>query len=409
MFKSTRYRLVTLYAIVFFILLNCFGAILYFSTQQRLYSQMDNALQKELETYAYFMNRFPKRDFPFRPNHLMYYLYWDSEQKLISQTPKESFGELELDYFSGALEHADNPQTVYIEGSVFRVINIEAGAGYLQIAYNLEPARKVLDYLLYFFGAGSIASVIVAFLAGYFLASRALVPIERAWGQQSQFVSDASHELRTPLSVLKINLERLFRHPDRTIEEESEKISVMIDETKRMSKLVENLLTLARTDSREPQIMKTKLELQPLIEKVVREFQDVAVLKGIRLEVQLHDELSLYGDLDRLHQLLVIVLDNAIKYTKEGRVSVSSKAEGYSIHITISDTGIGIAHDDIPKIFDRFYRADKVRNRVEGGTGLGLSIAKWIVDAHHGTIRAESVPDRGTSIHIVLPIGREGA
>jgi signal transduction histidine kinase len=376
--------------------------MLYFSTKQRLYAQMDHSLENEMSAFTSFLNRQSRREFPYRPVRLMSYLVWDENGKLVTQIPRDLLDESTVE---AIYSHREGGQirTVSIKENTFRIISNPTANGTIQIAYNLDPERKVLDNLLFFIGIGNIGGVIIAVLTGFLLASRALIPIQKAWEQQQQFVSDASHELRTPLSVLQINLERLFRHPERTVEQESGKISVMIDETKRMGKLVDDLLTLARTDSKQLQIWKARVDLRAILLKVVEEFQDIAQMKGIVLKSDCRDHAEVLGDADRLHQLFVIVLDNALKYTKEGEITVMLRMGAGMAHITVADTGIGISQEDLPRIFDRFYRADKVRSRAEGGTGLGLSIAKWIVEAHSGTIQVESIAERGTVVRIGLP------
>lgn len=402
MFNKTRNRLVLLFSLVFFLLVNGLGTILYYSTEQRLYAQMDRSIENEMNGFTFFVNRQPGRNFPFRPVQLMTFVHWDSEGNLQFRSPRDGVDEALLEALKrhrveGAFVN------ITVQDSEYRVLTKTVGNGTLQIAYNLEPERNVLRNLLFLIGIGSLVSLLIAFMTGLFLASRALVPIQKAWEQQQRFVSDASHELRTPLTVLQIHLERLFRHPERTIEQESAKIAVMIDETKRMSKLVGDLLTLARSDSNQLQLHVSKVALSDMIAKVADEFEDLCQLKGIHLRTYTPGSLSIMGDSDYLHQLLVILLDNALKYTNEGTIGIRAKEDGNYVILEISDTGIGIKKEDLPNVFDRFYRADKVRGRSDGGVGLGLSIAKWIVEAHHGSIRAESSEEQGTVIQMRFP------
>ncbi|MEK8128437.1 ATP-binding protein [Paenibacillus filicis] len=404
MFNRTRYRLALLFSIVFFILLNALGATLYFSTEKRLYSQIDRVLENEMNAFEGILNRQLRRDFPFRPVRLMTMLQWDAEGKLLLQVPRDTDEKLPALLRGAGVE--GKIVNVTVDESDYRLLTRQAKSGRLQVAYNLEPERKVLKNLLVVVGIGSLVSILVAVLTGLFLANRALIPIRKAWEQQQQFVSDASHELRTPLSVLHIHLERLFRHPDRTVEQESEKIAIMIDETRRMTKMVGDLLTLARSDSHELKLNETSIELSELVAKAATGFEELSGMRGIWLESRIEGDAMLMGDPDYLHQLLVILLDNALKYTREGSISIRASADGGLVLLKIVDTGIGIAKEDLPHIFDRFYRADKVRGRADGGTGLGLSIAKWIVEAHNGTIRAESVEGEGTTIEVWLPLDR---
>ncbi|WP_141334785.1 cell wall metabolism sensor histidine kinase WalK [Paenibacillus sp. tmac-D7] len=402
MFNKTRYRLVLLFSLVFFLLFNGLGAVLYYSTEKRLYAQTDRAMKNEMNGFTFISNRQPGRNFPFRPPQLMTFVQWDAHGNVQFQAPRDGVEEPLLETLKQAgVEGAF--VNITVQDSEYRVLTKTVPNGRLQIAYNLEPERNVLHNLLFLIGTGSLVSLLIAVMTGLFLASRALVPIQKAWEQQQQFVSDASHELRTPLSVLQLHLERLFRHPERTVEQESAKIAVMIDETKRMSKMVGDLLTLARSDSHQFQLQYTKVELAGMIVKVANEFEDLCRLKGIRLRTYTPEALSMTGDPDYLHQLLVIVLDNALKYTHKGSISLRTETDGSYVTIEIADTGIGIKKEDLPHVFDRFYRADKARRRSDGGVGLGLSIAKWIVEAHHGSIRAESNEGQGTVIQMRFP------
>jgi len=405
MFKKTRFRLVLLYTLVFFILLNLFSASLYITTQQRLFKQVDEEMHRELQLIQRLANRERDREFFYRPARLMSAIYWDEEKKLMRQIPGDLFTAEQLDKFRASVD-ADEAVTVSLAKEEFRVTTERYLKGYIQLTYNLNPEKKVLSHLLFMMGLGGIVSIAIAVIAGAFLANRALIPITKALEQQKQFVSDASHELRTPLSVLQIHLEQLFRHPERTIEQESRKISIMLNETKRMSKLAAELLDLARSDAEQLKLVCSKIDLREIVLPAAKQFQELsaATAAPVTIETHIDESLELTGDADRLHQLFVILLENAVRFTKEGRITISGEKAGHQIQITVRDTGIGIEQKHLSKIFDRFYRVDPVRNRNDGGLGLGLSIAKTIVEAHRGSIYAESEPNRGTSIHVRLPI-----
>jgi two-component system, OmpR family, sensor histidine kinase CiaH len=405
MFNRTRVRLVTLNMIVFFIVLNCFAGVLYFWTYQWLYSQVDDSLRRDLGLMDRTSIRLnlPDRDIPFRPHRLTSLIIWDQNGRVVRQIPSDAFTNTDLIKLRSHIEDTAI-QTVSLGSDDYRVAARTTMNGVFQVTYNLEPQSKVLNNLLVIMGLSGIGSIVVAFIAAYFLAGRTIVPIRKAWDQQQQFVSDASHELRTPLSVLQINLERLFRHPERTVEEQSRNISVMIDETKRMSKLVSELLSLARSDSDKMIVDRTRIHLQELVLRVTHKFHDLAAAKGLELTVEADEPVHIFGDEERIHQLLGILLDNAIKYTRQGRITVVCSKAGTHAKLIVSDTGIGISEGDLPRIFDRFYRVDKVRSRNEGGTGLGLAIAKSIVEAHRGMITADSTPNEGTVIHVHIPV-----
>ncbi len=248
-------------------------------------------------------------------------------------------------------------------------------------------------------------------MGGLFLADRALVPIRMAFRRQREFVADASHELRTPLAILRASTEVL----DRELQEAApavaaspdirEVVDNLLSETDRMSHLVGDLLTLARADSGDLQLEIRPMDLAEVAEGVARKVGLLARNKGIELATSLPQSLPMEGDAARLEQMLLILLDNAVKYTDAGgRVDLTVETRGTRAELRVSDTGIGIPARDLPRIFERFYRVDKARTRAEGGTGLGLAIARWIIDAHRGSVHVESEPGRGTIFTILLPL-----
>ncbi|UOF88616.1 cell wall metabolism sensor histidine kinase WalK [Fodinisporobacter ferrooxydans] len=411
MFHKTRVRLVLLNAIVFFFILNGFGATLYFYMQYRLYAQVDGHLHdialriQHGDVIRGVMDRRNKE----RDRDSL--LVWDVQGNLLQQIPPDAFPIDQIHLFHSQLLHHNSFQTLFLGDTPYRVyqINLPDREKTIQILYDMQYEHDMLESLLFVIAIGAIISVVLAIISGLFLANRALIPIQNSWKKQQQFTADASHELRTPLTVMKLYLERLFRHPDHTVEQESEHISVMIMETKRMIQMVNDLLTLARSDSNEIQLIKQTVHLDATVKRTVNQFQDMAALKSITLETNIESALEMTGDEERLHQLFVILLDNAVKYTEEyGTITVTCKKtgtkHGYLLQVSVQDTGAGIPEQDLPYIFDRFYRGDKARTRKEGGTGLGLSIAKWIIDAHDGKIRVESKMGIGTTIIVSFPV-----
>lgn len=215
--------------------------------------------------------------------------------------------------------------------------------------------------------------------------------------KQNQFVSDASHELRTPIAVVQgySNLLLRWGKDDEAVLIES--LEAIKKESESMKKLVENLLFLARGDRGAQHVDKLSVDMQLLVEETLKEFQMIDKEHNIySLEL---DEGSIIGDSNHLKELIRILVDNAIKYTPEGQdIIINFKTKGKYGILEIQDFGIGISKEDIKNVFDRFYRADKARNREKGGTGLGLSIAKWIVESHEGIINIYSEEGKGTKV-----------
>jgi signal transduction histidine kinase len=179
----------------------------------------------------------------------------------------------------------------------------------------------------------------------------------------------------------------------------------IIRETDGLSTLVSQLLTLARADAGTTPFAFTEVALDELVEDVGKQARVLTDKKGLQLDVRVDGPVRVRGDEVRLRELLFILLDNAIKFTEaEGKVALTLAADGGKAVLRVTDSGGGIPPEALPHIFDRFYRADKARSRAEGGAGLGLAIAKWIVEGHRGSIKAESDPGRGTTLTVEIPL-----
>lgn len=223
--------------------------------------------------------------------------------------------------------------------------------------------------------------------------------------QQARFVSDASHELRTPISVIQgyANMLSRWGKDDEKILDES--IAAIQSESESMNRLVEQLLFLARGDNGKNKLTIEKIDFNDMINEIYDEYQMVDTEHKYILKINNSKPVYAYGDYAMLKQTARILVDNAIKYTPAGNeIIVSAGFDDTDIPcFDVQDTGIGISSEDIPKVFERFYRADDARNRKTGGTGLGLSIAKWIVDKHEGYFKLVSFTDAGTKLTVCLP------
>ncbi|WP_027882628.1 sensor histidine kinase [Meiothermus rufus] len=224
--------------------------------------------------------------------------------------------------------------------------------------------------------------------------------LAKASEAQKRFVADASHELRAPLAAIQGNLELLRRYPQMPEADRQVALGEAEREALRLSRLVADLLLLAKGDAGLP-LRPTRVRLDEVVEEALRD-ADWRV-EGHRLEAQLQP-VWVRGDRDYLKQLVLNLLENALKYTPAGGwVRLELKQQGDRVLFQVQDSGIGIAPEDLPFVFDRFYRADKARRRDPGGSGLGLSIARWIVEQHRGSIQIQSQPAQGTTVRVVLP------
>lgn len=251
-----------------------------------------------------------------------------------------------------------------------------------------------------------------------------LANLEELYRQQQRFVADASHELRAPITSIRCNLDLLAKAPDLPAEEAKAALADARAEADRMGRLVSDLLTLARSDSiaqrenirvngyRKDNGKKQSVDMDSLMLEVFRQYHPAGENRfgetgkeGPRLVLQHITPVKVYGDVDQLKQVLVALMDNALKYTPyEGTVSLSLTAGENSAVVKVTDTGIGISPEDLPHIFERFYRADQTRSRDRGGSGLGLAIAQSIVQEHQGSIKVESTPGKGSTFIFKLPV-----
>lgn len=257
-----------------------------------------------------------------------------------------------------------------------------------------------------------------------------LSKLEQAYLRQQRFVADASHELRAPITSIRCNLDLLASAPNLPPQEAEAALADARAEADRMGRLVNDLLTLARSDPtstqagnydyRKSQPWARKIDLDSLLLEVFRQYQllgdnghesngnDSQKQQGPRLALLDITPVAVYGDADRLKQVLVALLDNALKYTPyEGSVALSLTTDEHCAVIKVSDTGIGIQPEDLPHIFERFYRADRARSRDRGGSGLGLTIAQSIMQEHNGSIEVESTPGKGSTFLVKVPVARE--
>lgn len=288
----------------------------------------------------------------------------------------------------------------------YRGINYQLEDGeYTQILINVNGEEDIIERFTTTLVIVLVVSVILIIIASYVLSKKTLKPIISSWKKQSEFVQDASHELRTPLAIIQAKQELLLEKPNSTILDNAEDINITLKETKRLTKLIKELMELARNDSKEINLKKQKIDLDKEIKETVEMYQETAKSQGKNLINQLEFGQEIEIDLNKLKELLIILLDNSIKYTeKKDTITVKTYKKEGKCFIEVIDTGIGISKEAKEHVFERFYREEKSRVREKGGTGLGLSIAYNIVKLHKGTIRIDKNYEDGTRMIIRLPI-----
>ncbi|KEF39160.1 histidine kinase [Schinkia azotoformans MEV2011] len=432
LFNHTQWRLTLLFTSFLIIFLISFILITYFSLLSIVTNdQKEKAIalvNEEMEDHRedlfewYFegkRKKHSKRDvLEYKPEARTFYFVISSDGILIDGDENKP------EIRSEILSHIKNWQPE--ENEVKRIsIHLEDGSkedlllsgrpifehgSYLGTIYagtNISEETEVIQTLLFILIVLSIIFIAASALLGYWMAGRAMVPISNAFNRQKEFTADASHELRTPLSILQSSLE-VIEAEDR---ENLSPFSVTVlddlkDEVKRMTHLVNDLLLLARTDLGKEQINKDWFSITSVLEKLQRKFQYEAEKAGVHLSASLENEVKVFGDEEKITQLLFILVDNAIKYNVPGGdVQVSAVKDNNQIRIEVKDTGVGIPLEHQKRIFDRFYRVDQARSREKGSSGIGLSIADWIVQVHNGKLEVISGEEgKGTIFSILLPL-----
>ncbi len=275
----------------------------------------------------------------------------------------------------------------------------------LPVVFDDALVSEVQQRVIGFLTIVNVGVLVLSGGLGYFLAGRTLKPIAEMVDEQHRFISDASHELRTPLTALKSSMEVNLRDPDLTLAGAKTLMKESITDVNKLQSLSDALLQLAQYEK--PSIVNAfaKTQVTDIAEAAIRKVSSLAKQKKISIE-NLTQPTIIEGDKFSLTDLFVILLDNAIKYSpKESTITVRSKRTDGSILLSVVDHGQGINETDLPKIFDRFYRADTARSKVHAdGYGLGLSIAKKIVQSHQGSIQVVSILKKGTTFTVRLPV-----
>ena len=309
----------------------------------------------------------------------------------------------------------DKAETYKIAGNYYRVIGVKfkknAAKSYDTIAVNgmimvnvtdtminLAHFKKVLFWSFGLFG-------LMAVLVSYVISRFNMRPILKSWQQQQDFVNNAAHELRTPMAVIQGKLENMLMKPEATVRDQSNAIILSLSEVRRLTSLTNNMLTLAKSGSNMTKIEKKATNVSEFLGEIIAPYEEMAQFDGKKVTLNVDVDQEVFIDQKRIHQLLVLLLDNALKYSDEGAlVSVKAGIEKKKFILSVADTGRGISDEAKKHVFDRFYREDKTGNRETGGTGLGLSIAEWVVQAHGGKITVLDNTPQGTIFRIALPL-----
>ena len=259
-------------------------------------------------------------------------------------------------------------------------------------------------------GIAGLGTLAVFFIIALLLSKWALRPVREAWDAQRQFVADASHDLKTPLTVILANASILLKHPEHSIASESQWIESTQIEAKHMQGLINEMLELAQVEAGEQvNVVRDTLDFSDLVDGETLLFDSVALERGCHFDCDIASGLTVEGNEQQLHKMVSTLVENAFKYVDEaGTINVTLRQSGKFARLDVCNTGSTISPEDLPHIFDRFYRTDKARTSGAGGFGLGLAIAREIARSHGGDITCASSPDAGTTFSVSLPVARPG-
>lgn len=465
-FRTLRVRFALWTVVLLLAVLGVFGVFVYISFARGLYAERDDSLQLNATRIITALQngqtlRVEGESFVSPPinaeneerleRYLTVRLYSPAGELLQAIGPYRDLPITTTDLAAARQQHAT--YTTQIEPFAHDPIRIYTApvlrgndlVAILQIAENIEEIHEILDRLLKRVLVGGPALVLVAALGGYWVAARALAPIdqitqtarrisaedlterlnlpnhedevsrlsatfdamlnrlEEAFRRERQFTADASHELRTPLAAMQAIL-GFMRSEKRSVEDYEQAMADLGEETERLRTLVENLLRLARGDLQRLAV-REPVDFSVLLMDVCDSLQPLAEAKGVSLTCQTTPNLLLWGDSDNLVRLLVNLVDNAIKYTEHGGILVTADQDAEAIWVTVADTGVGIQAEHLPYIFDRFYRVE--RSRTTPSSGLGLAIALEIVRSHGGSIDVKSIYGQGTVFTVRLPLRQD--
>lgn len=424
-FRKQQLKFMLLNLVAFTIIFAIFGFIIFHQVQNTLFTKTDEELSLFKEKIMddgpmEFRSPDPNNEGERTPppkdrgkdnlNPRIIVLNWNENGEIVPQDEMGSiFYENYLQDYTLEKTNLDTISNITVNDIYFRYLlfedqNEEDEIAYKQLMINIEAEQTIIDNFGRLIIICSFLFIILSISASYILSKKMMRPIIHSWNKQAEFVGNASHELRTPLTIIQNKLEMLLTTPQEKIMNKFEHIALSLSETRRLSKLTSDLLTLARADSTETELIKKEIEVDTFIKSVCTPYMEIAESQDKHIWLNLNGKTSIQADEERLHQLLVILLDNALKYTGENdSIGVKSYIENNKFVLEVSDTGIGIKEENMKYIFDRFYREDRSRSRETGGSGLGLSIAQWIVAKHDGSLSVHRNEHKGTTFIVKLP------
>ncbi len=420
MFNRLRNRFLILnMVIISFIMLVAFSSI-YTITYQNNRKDVDGELHRIAEVYRKpgggkfggggmdrgpgDIPRFGDKDGPLPDRSVSFALITDLEWNV---TEMNSRFDMDSDFYSDAIEKvADQEKDTgqfTLDGNRWAYSVQQYADGNFVVFLDVTAHRKFMMNLLYTFLAVSAIMLVVIYFTSRYFAGRSIAPVKDAFLKQQRFIADASHELKTPLAVIHTNADVLLANSDNVIRDQAKWLHAIKSETERMKTLTNDLLYLTQMDDARTEVLYAPFDLSDAVESIILTLEAVIFEHNIALKYDIEPGLFVHGNAEQMKQVVMILLDNAIKYTPPGgSIELNLRKQHHDPLLTVSNTGPGIQPEHLDRIFDRFYRADASRSRKHGGYGLGLAIAKAIVEQHKGKIYARSVPNEVTTFYVQL-------
>lgn len=420
MFKQLRNRFLILNLVIISVMMLISFTAIYLMTYQNVHRNINEELSKASDSYGRLGGNFngphagpnrpqrgrPDRFDPLSERSVSFIILVDNQFNIISKASSFNIDDSLYENAKKAVMSQKKAVSVFKINDTYWAYTIDpAPFGQRIVFIDITSQQGILTSMIYIFLIVAIIMVIFIYFISRFFANRSIKPVQDAFDKQQQFIADASHELKTPLTVINTNVDLLLSNSHDTISNQSKWLYYIKSQSERMSKLTNDLLYLTQMDASDNKMNFADFDLSEIVENVILPLEAVIFEHNISLNYEIEPGLITNGNSEQLREAIMILLDNALKYTNEaGSVNISLKKHYNELQFIITNTGKGIPSEDLDRIFDRFYRTDKSRTRNSGGYGLGLAIAKSIINNHKGRIYVKSIVNESTSFYIELPL-----